>query len=320
MSKDGQKIRALSKGGTVGVLATGSPVEPQRLKQSCKVLESFGYQLRMPLDPSKYYADYTYGFTNGSPQMRAEAFMSLIEDPEVDVLLSARGGYGSLDLLPLLDFKKIGAAKKLIVGMSDATVLLLQSIGPGGIPAVHGPGLATSFPGSESSEEDARSVTSLLNLLSEPDYLPSYRVETLREGEAEGPVIAGNLSMLLSVLGTPYDVSYDGAILVLEEVGDAPFQIHRAFTQLKLAGKFDSLGGLVLGRFSKCEAKQGPNVDQVITELLGGILLDTSFPVVSKLPFGHWGENQAIALGCKARVKGEEFQILESPLASSDRV
>ncbi len=320
MSKELNFTRPLRKNSTIGVIATGSPVEPERLAQSCKVLEDLGYQIRMPLDPSKYYADYTHGFANGSPRMRAEAFMSLIEDPDVDVLLTARGGYGSLDILPLLDFSKIAAAKKLIIGMSDATVLLLQCVQKAGIPAIHGPGLATSFPGSGSSEEDARSVKALLSLLSEPEYLPKYQLHSLRDGQGQGPLLAGNLTMLLSVLGTPFDVNYDGRVLVIEEVGDAPFQIHRAFTQLKLAGKLDSLAALVLGRFSKCESKQGPSVDEVITELLSGILRDTSFPVLAKFPFGHWGENHAVALGCAARVKGEEFQILESPLASSDKV
>ncbi len=320
MTKELTFARPLRAKSTIGIIATGSPVEPVRYQQSCKILQDKGYALSVPLDPSLYYADYTYGFSNGSPAARAEAFMALVDDPKVDVILTARGGYGSLDILPLLDYQRISRAQKLVVGMSDATVILMQCVERCGIPAVHGPGLATSFPNSPNSEEDARSVDSLLRLLSDRSTKPKYKVTSLREGEGEGRIIAGNLSMLLSVLGTPYDVNYDGRILVVEEVGDAPFQIHRAFTQLKLAGKLDSLAGLVLGRFSKCESAHGPSVEDVIQELLGGILRDSSYPVVSKLPFGHWGENQAVPLACLAAIKGEEFQILESPLVGLDEV
>ena len=124
-----EKVRNLKSGGCLGIVATGSPVEPERMKRSVAELERRGYRVKMPLDPSRDYARYDHGFANGSPRERAEAVMTLVTDPEVDVVLTARGGYGALDTLPLLDFEVIRSAGKVIIGMSDATALLLAWFG-----------------------------------------------------------------------------------------------------------------------------------------------------------------------------------------------
>ena len=307
-------VRTLPTKGTIGVLATGSPVEPNRLEIALAEIRRRGFQLEIPLDPSAYYADYRFGFANGSADERARAFMSLVENPSVDAIITARGGYGTLDILPRIDFGKIHAAKKVVVGMSDATALLVQCVSKAGIFSVHGPAVATAFADAATSEDAARSADALLCLLSDPSYRFASDLEVIRAGGGEGRIIAGNLTMLLTLLGTPYDIDYRGVILVLEEVGDAPFKIHRAFTQLKLAGKLDELAGLVFGRFSKCEAKFGPTVDEVIALLVSDILRGSSYPVLRGLKFGHWGENLPLPLGCYARIKDQRFEVLESPL------
>ncbi len=129
----------------------------------------------------------------------------------------------------------------------------------------------------------------------------------------QGPLLAGNLSVLTTLLGTPWDVDYSGAVLVVEEVGESPFRVERSLKHLALAGKFDSLAALVFGRFSRCEAAHGPAVDEVIERFAQ--FCPAKFPVVSGLPVGHWGENQPLPLGCAAEVVNDCFRLLESPVA-----
>ena len=147
-------------------------------------------------------------------------------------------------------------------------------------------------------------------------FFPPFKCRELRSGVGKGPIICGNLTMLTTLLGTPWDPNYSGAILVLEDVGDAPFRIHRSLTQLKHAGKLDNLSGLVFGRFSRCEAKHGPSVDDVIDMVVNELLQDFTYPIIRNLEFGHWGENQALAIGVNAQIENNVLKILESPLAT----
>ena len=310
------KARVVKPGDTIGVVATGSPLHPDRFALGRSELERRGFHLKVPLHPGEYYGKYDHGFTNGSPAERAAGLMSLLIDDSVSAILTARGGYGVLDILPLLDYEILAASKKLIIGMSDVTALLVQSVTQAKIPAIHGPGIGTSFADYTTDPAARKSVDALLNVLSDPSYRFTATTEVLREGEGEGPILAGNLSMFTALLGTPYDADYRGAVLVLEDVGEAPFHVHRALTQLKLAGKLDSLAALVFGRFSRCEAKHGPTVDEVITTSVHAMFAGSTYPLVRGLEFGHWGENQPLPLGCRARVRGNQFSLLESPVMS----
>jgi len=119
----------------------------------------------------------------------------------------------------------------------------------------------------------------------------------------------GNLSMFCALLGTPWDVSFDGAVLVLEEVGESPYRVHRNLLQLALAGKFSNLSGLALGRFAKCTASQGPTLSDVVQLGLRTYLRDLSFLVVMGLSVGHWGENHALPLGARAVIEDTSFLV-----------
>ena len=310
-----RKLRTVEQGATIGVVASGSPVEPTRFAQGRRALEERGYKLEIPYDPCKHYASNEF-FANGSRLERIEALMSLVRNKDVAAIFTARGGYGTSDLLSMMDFEELAASQKAIVGLSDVTVLLMALVSQAKLYAVHGPAFATSIAQSAISgnAEDLRSVDSLFSLLSDADYLPEYQCQEIRSSQGEGPLIGGNLSMLTTLIGTPWDMSYNGAILVLEEVGDAPFRIHRCLSHLKYAGKLDNLAGLVFGRFSRCEAQHGPGVDQVIENIVEQHLKDSKFPILKGFSFGHWGENQALALGCRARIENELLKVIESPL------
>jgi muramoyltetrapeptide carboxypeptidase len=151
-------------------------------------------------------------------------------------------------------------------------------------------------------------------MLTDPNFRQKLGGERLRVGRGEGPIIAGNLSVLVSLLGTPWDVDYAGAVLVLEEVGEPPYKLHRMFLQLAQAGKLDSLSALCLGRFHNCTGKHGPGTDDVFAMLVKDILKTTKYPVIKGLPIGHYGENQPLPVGCRAVVENDTLTVLESPL------
>lgn len=305
-------LAPLPAGAVLGIVALGSPLSPERYAQGREVLEQRGYTLRVPLSPSEFYGDYRHGFANGSPQQRRDAFQSLLADPAVAAVITARGGYGALDVLPLLDLGLVRANPKAIVGISDTTALLVQGPQRFAFPTIHGPTLGDLIADQDQSPEARRSVDRLFDLLSAEKEEYAAQCEVLRPGSGEGPVIAGNLTMLTCILGTPWDIDYQDAVLVLEDVGEAPFQVHRSLLQLALAGKLDSLQGLVLGRFSRCEPAHGPTVEEVVTMAIESFLSSTSYPIVRGLPFGHWGENHALPLGCTVRIVDGEFKIRDS--------
>ena len=307
------KGKSLPDGGCIGLL-TGAPLSVERFQAGLKTLESLGLRAKYPIDPTVAYGDKQQGFVAAPAAERARAMYELLQDREVSVVLAVRGAYGALDLLPRLDSEQLRAAGKLVIGSSDITVLLLQSL-RAEIPAIHGSTLGDAFADYGEKDYARESVDALVAMLRQPEFRIEQKVESLRAGSARGPLLAGNLSMLLTVLGTPWDIDYSGAILVIEDVGEAPYRIHRALTQLKLAGKLERLSGVVFGRFSKCEAKSGPSVDEVMEMAVRDIFPNSPFPVVRGLEAGHWGKNIPLPMGCLAEISGNTFRTLESPIS-----
>lgn len=307
-------VRSLKPGGCIGVVPPGSPLSPERFAAGIAEIERRGYTVKCPLDPTEFYGRYDHGFASASPAARADALMALVDDEEVDTILTVRGAYGTLDILPLLDFERIRSAKKAITGCSDVTALLLQCAARAQIPAIHGPTLGSSFADSTAQVEASESVDALLAVLTDPDYRVEQSCKVLRSGSAQGPILAGNLTMLVTLLGTPWDVAYDGAVLVIEDVGEAPYRIHRAMTQLRLAGKLRVLSGLVIGRFARCTAAQGPTVEEVFEMVVRDMLDGAEYPVFAGLESGHYGKNIPLGIGCTAQLDDGIFKCSESPL------
>lgn len=299
----------ISAGATIGVVALGSPLSPEREALGVAELKKRGYQVAMPLACSKYYGDYANGFSNGSIEQRLAALRELLEDPSVSAVLSARGGYGLMELLPALDEPWAVNACKPIIGLSDMTALLSQSRNRFSAPMIHGPSLGDAFADAATNEEAKLSVDSLCALLEQRPFHYEAKLKELRTGQASGSLLVGNLSIFCALLGTAWDVSFDGAVLVLEDVGEPPYRIHRNLLQLTLAGKFKNIAGLVFGRFAKCEAMHGPSVEQVWQLALNSFWKEDTFPVAAGISVGHWGENHALPVGYCATLKQGNFVV-----------
>lgn len=310
-----KKLTALADGSTIGLLVTGSALSPERWEKGLRTLEKLGFKWKSPIDPTAAYGKNDHGFASASAMDRTKALYELLQDSSVGALLAVRGAYGSLDILPRLDMEHVRASGKTLIGFSDVSVLLQQFAFRAQIPAIHGAVLGSSFADYESDESAKESVSLLFRLLQDPSYRFSQSLTPVREGHARGRLIVSNLTMLLSLLGTPWDIDFQGAILVLEEVGDAPFRVHRALTQLKLAGKFDKIAGVIFARFSKCVAPHGPTIEDVFQLFAKEMTANSKFPILSGLELGHWGMNVPLPIGCLAEIDGARFAVAESPLA-----
>jgi len=295
-------------GSLVGVVAPASPVDPDRFSRGIEELKSRGYSVEVPFDPSACYQKPERGFFSASREHRWEALQQLFANPEVSAIFCVRGGYGSQELLDLIDYDLLSTNPKPLIGYSDCTALLLAAWSKAGVAAIHGPSVGVEFAAADKSVEAKDSVDRLMELLEGRVKSLNYRVEVIKEGAGSGPLIAGNLSMLVSLLGTPWDINYDGAVLALEDIGEAPYRLHRLLLQMVNAGKFARLSGLVFGRFSRCDSVQGGVTwRDAVRDIVETYLGNARFPVAWDCPFGHDGENFPLPLGCTATLDERGF-------------
>lgn len=306
------KLRTVKAGETIGIASTGSPVAPECFHAGIEAIHKLGFKTKIPFDPSAYYGKSDYGFASESKETRARAFMELIEDESVAAIIAARGGYGTISVLPLLDYQAIARGGKLVVGYSDVTVLIAAISNRANIPTLHGPTISAEFARYADCSYAKESVDTLIAMMQDPQLRLQYPCEVIRDGEAVGKILAGNLTMLTTLLGTPWDLSYDGAILALEDVGEAPYRVHRALMQLKLAGKLRNLAGVVFGRFHNCQSSCGWSVEDVMHKSSRDIFDEANFPIYYRLEFGHAGKNLPLPLGCRARMLDGQLSMLDA--------
>ena len=272
-------------------------------------LRSIGYNVRDPL--SEYSPR---GYLAGSDASRAEEFNALLHDEDIDVILCARGGYGSLRILKHIDYVRAGSAPKLLVGYSDITALQLALLAKSGIPSVSGPMLAIEW-----SDENRRNDDSLWRLLKGacPDPLlgtEGQNLSPLRPGTVTGRLIGGNLSVLCKLIGSGYLPDMTGAILFLEDVAELPYQIDGLFAQLMLSGILGRIGGLVIGEFSPpAQIPEKPSLTYM--DVRERDSSEINGPVATNLQYGHIDQKIAIPIGVQARLSVDSdatLSILES--------
>lgn len=285
-------------GDRIGVVAPSAPSRADRLAAGLTALRGYGFEPVVALDPSSHYNDYAHLFSSDSPPARARGIEELFADPSIRAIIAVRGGYGAAEILPHLNFAKIAATPKPFIGFSDLTALLVTLYVRAGVPAVHGPTLESGFSKDNCDGEARQNNRALLNLLTGTDYpiLPEGQVTHLAGPRmAEGKLIGGNLTVLASLLGTPWDVPYNDHILFLEDAAEKPYALHRLLWQMKVAGKFAKVRGILLGTFVKCEPvpPESPDVVRVFREVLS----ELQTPIFACDFFGHGSKNRPLPLG-----------------------
>ena len=302
------------QGDTFGVIAPASlPLDPERLPRGLAQLGMRGFrikQFRSQIHP--------HGYLAGSDGERLEEINRALQDPDLSIVLCVRGGYGSLRLLDGIDYEAARAHPKLLVGYSDITALQLALWARSGVRSLSGSMVAVDW--ADPQEETDRIFW---RVLSGPVPIPvegpgGAGLTPLSSGAAEGILLGGNLTMVTRLLGTPYMPDLEGAILFLEDVGEAPYRIDGLLAHLKLAGALDRLGGLVFGRFTEWT----PTDDRptlTYEEVLDHYASSLSIPVASGLVYGHIPLHHAMPIGVRGRLivtgSSASLTILESPTA-----
>jgi len=303
------KPPALRPGDVVGIVAPASNVNKAELDAGCEALRRAGYRpfyLDSIAERDLYFA--------GSPQRRARELEQMFERDDVRAIICARGGYGANYLLQELDFAKIKAHPKIFVGYSDVTTLLTYITDATGLVTFHGPMAAKDW-----AHENGIDVDAWHSALSNatPWEVPlNDGVKALVDGEAEGVLYGGCLSILVASLGTPFDIQTEDAILFLEDLGAKPYQIDRMLMQLKLAGRLEKVRGIVVGEMLDCvqTAHQGYTLQEVITRIVG----DLNVPVAYGVRSGHVSaSNITLPFGVQAKLSVRQGKVSLTILESS---
>lgn len=290
-----KKGRAIAFGDTIGIVAPASPVSEEEVIKAKEELENIGFRVKLGKTCFEKYG----GYLAGNAESRVHDLHAMFLDENIDAIMCLRGGYGTPQLLRLLDYDIIANNPKLFVGYSDITALHIALHKYAGLATIHGP-MASSFPTLDSFSKDY-----LLQALMRSDPLGKIEnpegeeIYCLVEGEAKGQLVGGNLSLISSTLGTPYEIDTRGKILFLEDVREEPYVIDRMLTHLALAGKFNDAAGVVLGTWEDCDPKSNPESFKVV-DLFEKIIAPFSKPTIYNLQTGHGDINIALPLGVEA--------------------
>jgi muramoyltetrapeptide carboxypeptidase len=311
------KPRALKPGDTVGLVAPSSYVwdlwkfdeVAARLEGQLGLKSKLGKNVRA-----------RHGYMAGTEKERLEDLHGMFADPSVAAVFCLEGGYGTERLLPGLDTELIRKNPKIFLGYSDITGLHLAIAKKAGVVTFHGPVASSRLPAwtlasLKKALFDAKPMGELANPPEEDAYSPAFPMHTVVPGRARGPTAGGNLTLVSTTMGTPWEIDAKGKILLLEDTGEAPYRVDRMLTQLKLAGKLAEAAGVVWGTCTECApARSGFEINLSMPELLDEILGDIGRPVLAGLVFGHTKEKSTIPIGVEAELDADakKVTILES--------
>ena len=251
--------KRLRPGDTIGLVAPASVTyESLQLQIALEALEAMGLKAKV----GPHVMD-RYGYLAGEDEDRASDINAAFADPEIDAVFALRGGWGASRLLPFLDFDLIAKNPKIFLGYSDITSLLNAIYAKAGVVTFHGPNVMSrwnefTYQGMREVLFDARASTySNPEVIDDDLVARKYRIQTINAGKATGHLIGGNLTLMSALVGTSYFPNASGAILFLEDVGEAIYRVDRMMTQLKLSGVLGQVSGVVFGHFTDVTPNPG---------------------------------------------------------------
>jgi muramoyltetrapeptide carboxypeptidase len=297
------QLAAIDKGAGISVISPASFASPQRVERGLDRLRALGYSPRLGTHTQMHGPL----FFAGAPEQRLADFHAAFSDPDISMAACVRGGYGSNYLLRSLDLELIRVHPKPLFAYSDMTGVQLRLLDQLGLPTFHGPMVAADF-----ALEDGVHLTSFQAALSGQSYRvgTSEGLHSLKPGTARGTLYGGCLSILVSLLGTPWEPSTENKLLFLEDIGAKPYQIDRMLWQLREAGKFKGLRGLIFGEMIDC-ASSGAQPD-LLEQVILRFFHDFDIPIAIGLRSGHVSrQNVTLTFGVLAELDtGEETQLL----------
>lgn len=296
----------LKPGDSIGIAAPAGAFGKQDLEPGIRLLKEMGYSVRIPESlccRQRYLA--------GSDHHRADIMNRFFSDQSIRAIVCARGGFGSMRVLDRLDFEAVRRNPKIFIGFSDITALLWTLFSRCGMVVFHGPVL-TSL-----KHSDPMSLDCFRHIFSSnrPVRIEPDAPRVLRPGSGSGPVVGGNLTTLCHLVGTAYQPDFDGKLLLLEDRGEPVYKIDRMLTQLKMAGCFRGVSGILLGSFESCGSEE--EIFEVVLESFS----EEPVPILAGFPIGHGTRNATLPLGIEATLDTGQglLRFHQSSLAEGDR-
>jgi muramoyltetrapeptide carboxypeptidase len=305
------KPRALRSGDRIGIVSPASGCDRAEFERGVVELRRLGYE---PVYDDSVFE--TSMFTAGSAASRAAAFRRAWADPTISAIMAARGGYGSVQLLPLFDGWYPEETPKLFIGYSDNTSLLSWLTCDRGVASVYGPMIEGRL-AKGTTHYHSMSFLSLVQGLGAGMEMAPDGLTVLKAGEAEGPLFGGTLTQLAGSMGTPYAFNPpDGCILLVEDVSERPYRIDRMLMQLRLSGVLSKARALVFGEMPGCDEPGGAITAR---DAIRSFTADVPGPVIVGFPAGHTvGPCWTLPLGVRVSVQTTPTALLrveESPVA-----
>ncbi|MCP3741973.1 S66 peptidase family protein [Rossellomorea sp. BNER] len=297
------KPKRLQKGDTVGVIAPASPPNQESLKRSLFFLEELGLKVKLGCHIKK-----EYGYLAGKDSDRLEDLHEMFEDKEVKAIICAGGGYGTARIASLIDYDLIRKNPKIFWGYSDITFLHTAIFQQTGLVTFHGPMLASDI-GKEDVDPLSKQFFKQLFDPTSIDYNEQISpLETMIEGNVSGTLIGGNLSLITSTLGTPFEIDTNGKLLLMEEINEEPRSMDRMLNQLYMAGKLQGVAGILVGSMNHCV----PNRKQTLTldEVLDYYIKLVKKPALKGFKIGHCSPQVSVPLGVTATMNTYEKQVI----------
>ncbi|MFH0703285.1 MAG: LD-carboxypeptidase [bacterium] len=296
------KPQRLKQGDTIGIISPAGAVKEDNLWQpTIDYFEKMGFSVKIAAharDKKAYLA--------GEDQNRLSDLMNFFEDDEIKAIICSRGGYGTYRILSDINYEKIKNNPKIFVGYSDITALLLAFLEKSNIITFHGPLALSDFGTNNISKYTEENFFNILqgklNLPYSYSNISDY--ECIKPGEAEGCLIGGNLAIISGLLGTPYFPDMTNKILFLEDIGEPLYKIDRMLMQLKLAGIFDKILGLLFCEFSSIAQSDNP------IDIIKEFTKDMNIPVGYGFPAGHGHNKATLPLGIKYYFNSSQFKLI----------
>jgi muramoyltetrapeptide carboxypeptidase len=298
------KARGLKPGDTIALIAPAGPAELTPLRKYAALLEKDGYQVLLPAGGER-----KVGYLGGSDDQRAEEFNAALRDPKIRAIMPVRGGFGLTRILDQIDYAALREDPKIVTGFSDLTAFHLAAARKARVVTFHSPMpmhelwneakpyafAAASFRRAIFAASYPKGETGYVVAM--PDDQPAP--VKLVGGIARGRLVGGNLTLICSTLGTPYQIEAKGNLLFLEDTNEAPYRIDRSLSQLRLAGVLDDVSGVILGEFTAKNAEEAKDIDRVLHEYFG----KAKVPVLMNFPIGHQPHNATLPLGASAELE-----------------
>ena len=287
----------LVPGDLIGIIAPASPLfgeKKKTLDKGIDYLKARGYQVC-----EGDHVRSEYGYLAGTDAERLKDLNGMLRDPHIKAVFCARGGYGTPRLLSQIDYKAVLDNPKIIVGYSDITSLQLALYAKAGLKTFSGPMVAVEMGKSidPMTEDFFWTLITQAAPLRFDDISDQWQV--IHPGRAQGRLFGGCFSLINPLIGTPYLPDLEGAILVLEDIGEDVYRLDRYFAQMQNAGILDKISGLIFGDFIDCEKNGNGTPSLSVDEMIRDFTRDLHIPIISGFPYGHGDKKFTLPIGCQ---------------------